>query len=169
MTGLDVSIAAARSVKERLGLDVLAGDLLEVKLPPEAFDLVTLWDVFEHVPEPLRALSVVHRALVPGGHAVVKVPNTLSPSLRADFLLGRLQRRNRYHTPTHLYHYTAATIARAVSTTLSVRAVRRIDEWRRNHAVSSSRMAWLFWQAIYGWERLTGERESLLVVARRDG
>ena len=49
------------------GYEVILGTLEEATLPAEAFDVVVLYSVIEHVPDPLQALKIVHRALKPGG------------------------------------------------------------------------------------------------------
>ena len=41
----------------------------------DAFDVVTLMDIIEHVPNPLGLLTTAHRALKPGGELVVYTPN----------------------------------------------------------------------------------------------
>jgi 2-polyprenyl-3-methyl-5-hydroxy-6-metoxy-1,4-benzoquinol methylase len=40
-----------------------------------AFDVVTMMDIIEHVPEPRRLLAAAHRALAVGGRLVVYTPN----------------------------------------------------------------------------------------------
>lgn len=43
-------------------------------LPPSSFDLVTLFDVLEHIEDDSGALRELHAALVPGGRLLVHVP-----------------------------------------------------------------------------------------------
>lgn len=43
-------------------------------LPPAAFDVVTLMDVLEHVPDPAAAFAAARRALREGGHLYVHTP-----------------------------------------------------------------------------------------------
>lgn len=43
-------------------------------LEPESLDLVTAFDVFEHIDDDLDAARDLHRALVPGGYLLVHVP-----------------------------------------------------------------------------------------------
>jgi 2-polyprenyl-3-methyl-5-hydroxy-6-metoxy-1,4-benzoquinol methylase len=40
-----------------------------------AFDVITMIDIIEHVPNPLHLLRAAHRALKPGGEVVVYTPN----------------------------------------------------------------------------------------------
>jgi SAM-dependent methyltransferase len=57
------------------GLDICFGTLEKANHPPEAFDLVTLWAVLEHVYGPRKMLCDIHRLLKPGGKAVMLVTN----------------------------------------------------------------------------------------------
>jgi SAM-dependent methyltransferase len=107
VVGLDVSEAAARSVREDLGLCALAGSLPHAELKPESFDLVTMWHSLEHVHEPRRVLGEARKLLRPGGRLVVAVPNFDGWSARwfgADWYGLDL--------PRHLTHFGPATLRR---------------------------------------------------------
>src|SRR5688572_16536253 len=65
--GTERSTHAAEWARANLGLDVdSAVDALE-HIPSESQDLVVMWDVIEHVKEPLQVVSAVHRVLRSGG------------------------------------------------------------------------------------------------------
>lgn len=51
--------------------DRLTGDLLELGLPREQFDLVYAYQVFEHLPEPLPILVELFRLARPGGLVLI--------------------------------------------------------------------------------------------------
>jgi SAM-dependent methyltransferase len=59
--------------------------LEEADLPPASFDAVTLWDVLEHVPDPLTFMKTCRALLKPGGHLFLNIPNLDSKEAR---LLG---------------------------------------------------------------------------------
>ena len=74
VAGTEVSQAGASYARER-GFDVYLGQITELDLPSESFDLATIWHVLEHVPDPGAVLRKVHSLLRPGGILVVAVPN----------------------------------------------------------------------------------------------
>lgn len=73
--GVELSHSAAEYARREFNLDVKAAHLAELRFPDDCFDVVTLWQVLEHVPYPLELLREVHRILRPGGLLVVATPN----------------------------------------------------------------------------------------------
>jgi SAM-dependent methyltransferase len=76
--GLEPSANAASAARERFGLRVFQGTLVDAAYPDAHFDAVTLWSVLEHLPSPHRSLQEVHRILKPNGLLLVQVPDPLS-------------------------------------------------------------------------------------------
>ena len=113
VTGVELSpeaVAHARS----LGLDVHQGTLHEAGLPADAFDVVFMGDVLEHVPDCRETLAEVARVLAPGGHAVVRGPiTTHSLARRAGlFLYGLLGRDIVLREPPyHLWEFRPGSLA----------------------------------------------------------
>jgi 2-polyprenyl-3-methyl-5-hydroxy-6-metoxy-1,4-benzoquinol methylase len=56
--------------------------LEQADLPPATFDAVTLWDVLEHVADPLFFLRTCRCLLKPSGHLFINVPNLDSKEAR---------------------------------------------------------------------------------------
>lgn len=75
---VELSAAAAAAARERVGPRVTLGTLEEAEFPENTSDVVTLWEVIEHVSHPLRLLSEVRRVLRPWGMAFLSTPNANS-------------------------------------------------------------------------------------------
>jgi 2-polyprenyl-3-methyl-5-hydroxy-6-metoxy-1,4-benzoquinol methylase len=73
--GIEISQDAAEYARREFDLDVEAKPFEELRFADNHFDVVTLWQVLEHVPYPLMILKEVHRILKPGGLLVVSTPN----------------------------------------------------------------------------------------------
>lgn len=91
----------------KLGMDLRAGTLEEIRFPDRRFDAVTLWHVFEHMKDPAWAVGEIRRILKPGGLLVIAVPNIGSWQ-------ARLAARHWFHLdpPYHLYHFSAKNLKR---------------------------------------------------------
>ncbi|MFH1107115.1 MAG: class I SAM-dependent methyltransferase [Candidatus Micrarchaeota archaeon] len=102
--GVEPSRWLADYGRKKLGLDIKPGTLKEAKYPPEYFDVVTLWDVLEHVPDPRAELEEAGRVLKPGGLLVVNYPNFGS---RLAKIAGR---RWWFLLSVHLWYFTPHTL-----------------------------------------------------------
>jgi SAM-dependent methyltransferase len=80
--GLEPNAHAATQAKQVFGLDVFVGMLSEAVYPDASFDVVTLWDVLEHVQDVQATLVETARILKPGGLLVFSVPNPASIEAR---------------------------------------------------------------------------------------
>ena len=76
VAGIDSSPEAVRACRERFGdaVDVRVGELPDDLPPPGEVDLVTAFDVLEHLDDDMGALERIHRVLPEGGALAVTVP-----------------------------------------------------------------------------------------------
>lgn len=75
--GLEISDYAAKTGRDK-GLNVMTGTFDTVQLQPNKYSVITLWDVFEHVPDGDKTLESVSAALSTNGIAAFNTPNALS-------------------------------------------------------------------------------------------
>jgi 2-polyprenyl-3-methyl-5-hydroxy-6-metoxy-1,4-benzoquinol methylase len=73
--GIELSQDAVEYARREFGLDVEAKPFEELRFPENHFDVITLWQVLEHVPYPLIILKEVHRILKPGGVLAISTPD----------------------------------------------------------------------------------------------
>lgn len=110
--GVELSAAIAGEAQRALGADrVHIGTLDEARVAmgyqPASFDLVTMWDVVEHIPEPQPVLRTLRELVKPEGRLILETQNVRSRWAR---LLGR--RWHHYKHDEHLYHFDPSTITR---------------------------------------------------------
>jgi SAM-dependent methyltransferase len=107
--GVEMSDAASRHAREVLGLDVRVGDLASCRFPSGSFNVVTLFHVLEHLPDPDSALAEVRRVILPDGRLLLEVPNFGS-------LQSRIAGGRGFHVdaPRHLFHFTRAALLRSL-------------------------------------------------------
>lgn len=107
--GLEISDPVARYAREALGLEgVRTGDTgLLSEMPRNYFDVVTLWDVVEHLEDPRATLRAVQPLLKDDGILVVETQNVDSTFA---YFLG--PRWHHYKYEEHLYHFSPVTLRR---------------------------------------------------------
>jgi len=76
--GLEPSSGAAEQARALSGLEVDQVFLDQAEYPAGSFDVVTLFDVFEHLPDPREALRRINNWLRPDGVVVLGLPNRRS-------------------------------------------------------------------------------------------
>ncbi len=102
--GVEPSRWAVREARSR-GLRVIEGTLDDLHVADEFFDVITMWDVIEHLPDPLRALRKSYRLLKKGGIICIHTINIESPLAK---LMGH---RWPWLMEMHLYYFSPRTLA----------------------------------------------------------
>ena len=77
-TGVEPSAFAADYARKTFNLKVHQGTLETAALADASFDVVTQWDVLEHVIDPRQTLAIISRLLKPGGIYVASLPNPIA-------------------------------------------------------------------------------------------
>ncbi len=74
--GIDISPAITIALKK--GYTVFDSSLIELNLPSNKFDVITMIDTLEHIPAPSEYLKEIYRVLRNGGHFLILTPNVSS-------------------------------------------------------------------------------------------
>lgn len=102
--GIEPSQWLAESGRQQYGLDVRQGVLEADTFPENSFDVISLWDVIEHVASPLELLATIRANLRANGFLLVNYPDYGSVAAR---LLGE---KWPFLLSVHLLYYTRRTI-----------------------------------------------------------
>lgn len=94
--------------RTQYGVTIHTGSLEDLAEPPSSFDVVSLWDVIEHTPDPMRVLARVHELVRPGGLLIVNYPDI------GSWLARAMGRRWPFLSSVHLYYFTRETIRAAL-------------------------------------------------------
>jgi len=83
----------------------MAGDIFDAPFEPASFDVITSFDVLEHLYQPTRVIEKVHSWLKPGGVYYVAVPNVESweSHLFKSYWYG-------LEMPRHLFMYSPSSL-----------------------------------------------------------
>jgi len=73
--GVEINPRIAGKVRRNRGLDVILADSLDQAYASSTFDLITFWDVLEHLSDPRRALREAARIARPSALLILSLPN----------------------------------------------------------------------------------------------
>jgi 2-polyprenyl-3-methyl-5-hydroxy-6-metoxy-1,4-benzoquinol methylase len=173
-SGVEVSPFAAAQARERTGCEVFCGTMEEAPFEGGAFDAITMWDLLEHLPDPLQGLRTARALLKPGGILLVNTPNENSLLRRLARLLYRgsggsiTAPVNRLYHRYHLYYFAAETLGvlfRRAGLEVVVMDTKPIPMSRgRIPAATKAAM-----KVLSVAERLARAEYELLVLARNPG
>lgn len=103
--GVEPSTWASNQARAR-GLKVITGTLADANLKQGYFDVVTMWDVIEHLTDPAAEIQRVHASLRPGGIFAVH-------TIDIESLFARLMgKRWPWLMEMHLYYFSPRTLGR---------------------------------------------------------
>lgn len=86
VVGNDISTYAVEQMKKK-GLPVISGPVADLKAKNRSFNVVTAWDVFEHISNIREVVRIISECLLPGGYLFLTTPDTLSWDAR---MLGNM-------------------------------------------------------------------------------
>jgi SAM-dependent methyltransferase len=107
--GCELSEYAQQHAEQELGLDVARTSFLDSDFAPPAgsFDVATMFNVLEHLPDPTKVESKLFELVAPGGYLMIE---TWDPKSWFARLLGA--RWPTYAPPTVLYCFTQRALTR---------------------------------------------------------
>ncbi|MEM7130834.1 MAG: class I SAM-dependent methyltransferase [Chloroflexota bacterium] len=108
--GLEPLPAHAVHARAKFGATVVTDTLRQDTFQPEFFDIITAFQVFEHLPYPNTDLAQLHNFLKPGGLILIEVPNIETWSVHL------LRGRHRHFVPDHVNFFSTHSLSRLLET-----------------------------------------------------
>lgn len=136
--GIEPAEVPARYAEEVFQLRVMQDEVARIDLEPESFDVITMWDVIEHMSDPQRVLRHCSRWLKPGGILALRFPSSTWQKIKGISFASR--NRATFGATIHLYFFndhTFTEMARRVG--LDVLRIRTTGaEANTNNAILNS-------------------------------
>ncbi len=109
--GIEIAPDMAERARLNTGAEVFVGDALNAPFRAESFDVVTSFDVLEHVYQPKNLLEAVFKWLKPGGIFYTTLPNIDSWEAR---IFGSYWYA--LELPRHLFHFSPHSLTGVLRT-----------------------------------------------------
>lgn len=110
--GVEPSAPLAAQARKNFGLDITNSYLTPDTFPENTFDIVTIIDVIEHIPNPNDYLPIVRKILKPDGVLMIKTPNLYWNNFKYLVLRKILKRKNFdvYDPREHIIQYSQKSL-----------------------------------------------------------
>jgi 2-polyprenyl-3-methyl-5-hydroxy-6-metoxy-1,4-benzoquinol methylase len=178
IAGVELSRDMIHQAQSRLGVPI-AATLTEVRAAD--FDAISMWEVIEHLPDPVGQLRALLDRLRPGGVLMLSTPNT-----------GHWQARHSpaewdsYRPPSHLFFFTEETLRTTLAQAGFERVIiqrtaplPRLPRWLRwlsaplQHQLGTGRarfwiVKYLLWRGIrfvgWAWQKIAHRRDDVFMT-----
>ena len=122
--GLDPSDYIVGMGQKTWGDRIRLGLIESADYPSESFDLVVAFDTFEHIYDPKKFLSAIHRVLKPGGVLAITTPDPTSA-------LAKVSGQNwvSFKLPEHVFYWSPETIRKVLADHYDVLEVNRAGQY----------------------------------------
>ncbi|HYL34754.1 MAG TPA: class I SAM-dependent methyltransferase [Bryobacteraceae bacterium] len=174
VSGVEPSDFASSLARDK-GLDVRTGTVENCHFAAGAFDVVTMWDVIEHIPDPRRAIASIVSLLKPGGLIAINTPDSTC-------LLARLL-KTKWHLvvpPEHLNLFSRESLrlllakhglevleAATIGKTFTVQYVlMTLAHWQRLHVFDAASEA-VRGRRLGQWKISLNLRDNVFMIARK--
>ena len=174
--GVEISKYASDFARNKLHLNVTTGSINDVSYSNNFFDVITMWDVIEHLGDPVSSLKKIRNLLKPKGILALATPNIESP-------LSRLtkERWEQIKPAYHLYYFSPRTLTKLLEESqlslvkLSTQGLGGTLKWVMRHnslpekgmATDSSRLKYILKNGTNKFAKIFGIGEKIIAYAKK--
>jgi 2-polyprenyl-3-methyl-5-hydroxy-6-metoxy-1,4-benzoquinol methylase len=107
--GLEPLSPCAVYARATFGLNIITDTLRENTFPSDFFDVITSFQVFEHLPNPKEDIQHLHKMLRQDGIILIEVPNFETWTMRM------MKSRHRHFVQDHINFYSIQTLSQLLA------------------------------------------------------
>jgi len=169
-SGIDVSDWAVEQAKQDYGLNVSCGQLEQAEFEDNSFDVITLFQVLENIPDITEFLCEIKRVLKPGGLLVIRSPDASGLIFAVADFIYRISSAKIYshlqplYDSHHLYHFSKQTLQKLLGQT-GLDVIKTVPESTRVSRLNISWSKQLFLKMILILGVISGRQNRVIVYA----
>ncbi len=112
--GVELNHELVKIGQRKTGIEIFNGRLEDANIPRASYDVVTMFDVIEHLPQPVNTLRIIHSILNDNGLLVINFPD--ADSFTAIGLVGIWW----FCLEDHLYYFGVPNLSLLLEITIFV-------------------------------------------------
>ena len=103
--GIEICSEMANYARDKFGVKVIEGEIIDLSADVGEFDVITMWDVLDHMRDPFTTIRLVREKLAPDGLLVLTIGD-------CEALFAKVLGKRWYLLipPTHVYYFSKRTI-----------------------------------------------------------
>ncbi len=106
--GIEFNREEFEFARKKLGLNIYTKPIEQTDIPQEYFDLITVFQVLEHMDSPMQFLETIHKYLKPEGFLVIEIPNVQDALLS---LYHIKEYSDFWFREPHVFYYSPRTLS----------------------------------------------------------
>lgn len=170
--GIEVSTTAARYARDVFGLDVIEGSIESWPGDGETYDVVTMFDVLEHLRDPVEAVRKIRNRLRDGGILVLEVPNQeglLDRAAGVAYRLGWRKPVSALYNLHHLFYFSVRSLSRLLRDAgFGILEIGQDSTYVGRVTFETRLLKWGSWTLLKAGQ-LLGMENKLVFMARKEG
>lgn len=182
VTGIDIADDAVQYARDKFKLEVFQGELDSINLPAAHFDVITMWDLIEHLENPLAILKKANKILKDKGKIVILTPNENSLIKKIIFLFFKLSGKRwdflvkKGYGIHHLYYFSDKNIKELLKKAGFgiIKVVKRetsieemIRETQEDWTKPGKKLVLFCLKIIFFFARLINQQNKMMVIAEK--
>ncbi len=183
--GTEVSESAINIAKEKYDLDLEKGQVEDIDFGDRRFDVITLFHVLEHVPNPSLVIKKCYSLLTPNGVLIIAVPNEIHSFIKRPvrrtlsiLKIGKFKNYGTFGLPRltldgtlreiHLSHFTVSSLKRWLSNENFTVVEDTLDPYYSAAGISKIAHGCLYFASLFIKKALdVNLYDTILMVAKR--
>lgn len=170
--GIEVSTTAVRYARDVFGLDVIEGSIESWPGDGETYDVVTMFDVLEHLRDPVEAVRKIRNRLRDGGILVLEVPNQeglLDRAAGVAYRLGWRKPVSALYNLHHLFYFSVRSLSRLLRDAgFGILEIGQDSTYMGRVTFETRLLKWGSWTLLKAGQ-LLGMENKLVFMARKEG
>jgi 2-polyprenyl-3-methyl-5-hydroxy-6-metoxy-1,4-benzoquinol methylase len=115
--GIEATPSLAAKAKDMYDIDIISGDVLDIQVEANHYDIITAWDMLEHCADTVSILNRIAQALRKDGILLIRIPDFsfMQQNLPPAFVQRYLRAIYPLDIHEHVFHFSQISMINLLS------------------------------------------------------